>query len=111
LVVPGKNASDAEKKKFRKDLETATEKELELLARSLQAGGDKERYIHMSDLASKDDQDGDGILQWVQLVMAGEPGEACDNVWLMHALLERLYRTVEVPPIESLARQGCRHCN
>lgn len=83
MVAPGKNASDAELKKFRGELESATEQQLERFARSLKAGGDKERFIHMSDLASMDNQ-GDGILQWVQLVMAGERHCA---VWVVRAFL------------------------
>lgn len=53
----------------------------ENFAKSLQAGVGKE-YVYMSDLASKDKKDG-GILQWVQLVMAGE----LTTIWhdCMHA--------------------------
>jgi hypothetical protein len=54
-------------------LETASEEELENFARSLKAGKDAKRYVHMSDLVSIEEQEkGDGFLQWVQLVMAGE---------------------------------------
>lgn len=54
-------------------LETASEEELENFARSLKAGKDAKRYVHMSDLVSIEEEGkGDGFLQWVQLVMAGE---------------------------------------
>jgi hypothetical protein len=72
LIAPGKNATEADLQKFRKELDDANEGDLEDFARSYKAGKDKDTYIHMSDLASTEDDKGGGILQWVQLVMAGE---------------------------------------
>jgi hypothetical protein len=72
LLAPGKNASETDMQRFRRELATATEADLEQFARSLKAGRDKKTYIHMSDLASTEDDKGGGFLQWVQLVMAGE---------------------------------------